>query len=376
MGKPTVSVYLRISSPQRYRKPVWESRTMLRPYWCIVNDQPEHHPEGTYQLRYRKAGKQVWETVQGDGLDALTLSKQRAIELSRKPLGRPKSEPERTEVASFKVSDEVKVYLANVEKLAPKTLAAYRLTLSLFQESCAKIFVHQITKQDLQAFDSFLLKRGDEDRTRANRIQHVVTFLRNKEGRRAGPPVENVAITVKFVEQPPEAYTRSELEELFHASSEADKLLWRFFLGTGFRESEVSVAEYTDINLEKRTIQVIEKTQYGFKPKDCEKRVVPIPDELLTCLAVHKNGSPLIFPKNGQPDGHLLRRLKRIKPDAILHRFRKHFATDRHEAGASARQIQKWLGHSSLETTLRYLATMDDQCEKVRNICNVAHGGL
>src|ERR1035438_4596410 len=237
MGKPTISVYLRISSPQRYRKPVWESRTMLRPYWCIVNDQPEHHPEGTYQLRYRKAGKQVWETVQGDGLDALTLSKQRAIELSRKPLGRPKSEPERTEVASFKVSDEVKVYLANVEKLAPKTLAAYRLTLSFFQESCGKIFVHQITKQDLQAFDSFLLKRGDEDRTRANKIQHLVTFLRNKEGRRAGPPIEGVSIKVKYVEAPPEAYTRQELEDLFRVSSEDDKQLWRFFLGSHANQS-------------------------------------------------------------------------------------------------------------------------------------------
>ncbi len=60
----------------------------------------------------------------------------------------------------------------------------------------------------------------------------------------------------------------------------------------------------------------------------------------------------------------------------ILHRFRKTFATDRHERGASARQIQKWLGHSSLETTLRYLATMDDQSDQVRNIVNGVHAGL
>jgi site-specific recombinase XerD len=60
----------------------------------------------------------------------------------------------------------------------------------------------------------------------------------------------------------------------------------------------------------------------------------------------------------------------------ILHRFRKNFATDRHQAGVSARQIQKWLGHSSLETTLRYLATLDDTSEQVRDICNGAHSGL
>ena len=144
------------------------------------------------------------------------------------------------------MDDEIKTYLSNVEKLAPKTHAAYKLTLDLFQQSCSRIFVHQVTKQDLQAFDSFLLKRGDEDRTRNNRITHVVTFLRNKEGRRAGPPITDVSIRIKYVEAPPEAYTRQELEDLFRVSDEEEKFLWRFFLGTGFRETEVSVAEVTD----------------------------------------------------------------------------------------------------------------------------------
>ena len=201
----------------------------------------------------------------------------------------------------------------------------------------------------------------------------MVTFLRNREGRRSGPPVENVSIRVKFVEAPPEPYTEQELRDLFARSSEDDKFLWRFFLGTGFREAEVAVAEYSDINVEKRTIQVVEKSEYGFKPKDCEKRVVPIPDSLIAELQARKNGCSLIFHRNGKPDGHLLRRLKKYNPSFILHRFRKSFATDRHEHGASARQIQKWLGHSSLETTLRYLAAADDFSEKVRNICNQTH---
>ena len=104
--------------------------------------------------------------------------------------------------------------LTNCEKLAPRSHKAYRLTLAdLFPLSCKKIFVHQITKQDLQAFDTFLLQRGDEDRTRANRVEHVTTFLRNKEGRRAGPPILGVSITIKYVEAPPEAYTRGKLED-------------------------------------------------------------------------------------------------------------------------------------------------------------------
>jgi len=200
-----------------------------------------------------------------------------------------------------------------------------------------------------------------------------VTFLLNREGRRAGPPVKDVSIKIRYVEAPPEPYTEAELRVLFERSTEDDKLLWEFFLGSGFREAEASVAEYSDINAERRTIQVIEKPQYGFRPKDHEKRVVPIPDSLIAKLQARKNGCSLIFGKNGKADGHLLRRLKRYNPDYILHRFRKSFATDRHAQGAPANTIRKWLGHSSLETTLRYLAGMDDQSERVRNICNQTH---
>jgi integrase len=410
-----VSVYIRIrltDGSQPYCPAIWESKKRLRPHWCLVRGKPEHHPEGVYHVRYRFNGKPVWEKVcvGDDHYGAADLAAVRQSQLAdpqdaftKRIVDEQKPEPAEAGPAKHRLDDEVKTYLQNVEKLSHKTHSAYRRTLDLFRQSCGKVYTHQVTKQDLQAFDSFLLEQRQEDRTRHNCITHVVTFLRNKEGRRAGPPITDVSIRVKFVEAPPEAYTRQGLEDLFRVSSDDDKQLWRFLLGTGFREAEASVAEYTDINSEKKTIAIVEKPYLGFRPKDCEKRVVPIPDELIAQLSARKNGSSLIFGKHGQPDGHLLRRLKMVAfkgglncgkcqgiqngqrvscADApvcehwILHRFRKNFATDRHENGASARQIQKWLGHSSLETTLRYLATMDDTSEQVRDICNGAHSGL
>lgn len=402
MRKPKASLYLRFRTPEGKQSPycpaLFDSKRRLRPFWCLVKATPEHHPEASYYSRYKRDGKWMWESL---GTDAATAWSMATATYASDGVAPAPVEPVAKE--SFRLDDEIKTYLSNVEKLSHKTHAAYRLTLDLFRQSCRKIFSHQVTKQDLQAFDSFLLKRGDEDRTRHNRITHVVAFLRNKEGRRAGPPITDVSIRIKYVESPPEAYTRQELEDLFRVSSEDDKQLWRFFLGTGLREAEASVAEYTDINSEKKNISVLEKPYLGFRPKDCEKRSVPIPDDLIARLMAGKNGSSLIFGKGGQPDGHLIRRLKTVAfngglncgkcvgtvnhkevscADApvcekwILHRFRKNFATDRHQAGASARQIQKWLGHSSLETTLRYLAVMDDTSEQVREICNATHVGL
>jgi integrase len=406
--KLNVGLYLRYRTPegkQSANRPVlYDAKKRLRPGWCTVNGIAEHHPDCTYSLRYKKDGKDTWEAVGSEPNAAWALRSAREVPAVAAPaLAIAADEPD-SSPGKFRVDEEIKTYLTNCEKLAPRSHKAYRLTLEdLFPQSCKKIFVHQITKQDLQAFDSFLMLRGDEDRTRANRVEHVTTFLRNKEGRRAGPPILGVSITIKYVEAPPEAYTLEQLEDLFRVSCDEDKTLWRFFLGTGFRESEVSVAEYTDVNPDSKSISVTEKPYFDFKPKDCEKRSVPIKDDLIAQLRARKNGSSLIFPKNGKPDGHLLARLKRaafngglncgkcvgqengkavLCADApvcekwILHKFRKNFATDREAKGAKARKIQKWLGHSSLETTLRYLAVTDDTTDEVRGIVNAVHAGL
>ena len=84
--------------------------------------------------------------------------------------GVPDRKPEPTPAATpsgYRVDDEVRVYLTNLAKLAPKTYRAYKRSLELFQDSCKKIYVHQISKQDLQKFDTDLMEQGDEDRNRS-----------------------------------------------------------------------------------------------------------------------------------------------------------------------------------------------------------------
>lgn len=60
----------------------------------------------------------------------------------------------------------------------------------------------------------------------------------------------------------------------------------------------------------------------------------------------------------------------------ILHKLRKTFATMHHKSGVSARTIQRWLRHSDLDTTLRYLAASDDQNPKIREQVNGTFAGL
>jgi len=52
-----------------------------------------------------------------------------------------------------------------------------------------------------------------------------------------------------------------------------EKSLWRFFLGTGFRESEAAVAEKTDINHDTKSIKEDEKPWCGFQAERLREAV-------------------------------------------------------------------------------------------------------
>jgi integrase len=134
---------------------------------------------------------------------------------------------------------------------------------------------------------------------------------------------------------------------------------------------------------------------------DLASRTAPIGDSLIELLKVRKSvhgDGWLIFPNTeGNPQGHFLRMLKEQALAAglncghcigtldgktvsckeaaccehwILDRFRKTFATMHHAYGVPARTIRLWLGHESLETTLRYLADVELLSEKTRTQVN------
>jgi integrase len=67
-----------------------------------------------------------------------------------------------------------------------------------------------------------------------------------------------------------------------------------------------------------------------------------------------------------QQEGSLLQRQTRCSRWS-LHIFRRTFASWHHNSEISARTLQAWLGHSSLDTTLRYLKVADLRSERIRS---------
>jgi len=246
----------------------------------------------------------------------------------------------------------------------PKTLAAYSTALAYFQLSCPKLYLDDIERGDLLKFCAFLRDTKEQSpRSTYNKFENLMTFLkaqgiRGLVGKNDWP---------RYVQEEPEIYERQELDRLFAACDTEEHLWYEFFLMTGMREQEVMHCSWEDINLTRSTVTVRYKPEYGFSPKNYREREVPIPRKLVRKLKTAKaradKSCGLAFPTAGcRPRLDFLDALKAVAERAKLnpknfwlHKFRATFATWSLWAGVDLRTVQQWVGHSDMESTMRYL---------------------
>ena len=117
----------------------------------------------------------------------------------------------------------------------------------------------------------------------------------------------------------------------------------------------------------------------SWQPKKFKSRVIPIPDSLSVLLEpVRRTG--LMFPNiHRGPDGHFLKKLCALakrsgqEPSAFcLQRFRRTFATTHLRNGATVHEVAGFLGHSNLDTVLRYLSLSNASSPRIRSLANSA----
>jgi integrase/recombinase XerD len=362
----------------RYCPVALSANGRVKPDLVIVNGEQERHPEGAYYLEWRENGRRVRLSVGKDAADASARRLRKEAELNAVNNGAaivPEGKDGHRSIAASVADylDETKL------TKKPKTLAAYGTALAYFVESCHKLNLEDIDRRDLLKFHAFL--RDDKEqapRSCWNKFANVMSFLkangiRGLVGKNDWP---------RFVEEEPEVYEREELDTLFAACDAQERLWFEFFLMTGMREQEVMHCSWDDINLTRGTVTVRYKPEYGFSPKNYREREIPIPARLGKELKALKARSDktcgLVFPTSGcNPKQNFLddlkacaERAKLKKEDFWLHKFRATFATWSLWAGVDLRTVQQWLGHSDMESTMRYLKPSRSQQvrEKVNEI--------
>jgi len=366
----------------RYCPLVLSANGRVKPDFVIVNGQPERHAEGSYYLEWRENGRRVRLSVGKDAADAAARRQSKEAELNARNNG-VAVVPDSGENGHRSIAAAVAEFLEEIELTKkPKTLAAYKTTLNYFTESCPKLFVNDIERKDLLKFSAFLRERKQQSpRSVYNKFENLMSFLKANGIR--GLVRKND--WPRYTEEEPEIYEQEELDALFKACDEQQRLWFEFFLMTGMREQEVMYTYWSDINLNHATVRVSHKPDRGWTPKAYKEREIPIPATLVTSLKARKARTDktcnLLFPTAGcNPKLNFLDDLKTVaeraklkKDNFRLHKFRATFATRCLWAGVDLRTVQQWLGHSDMESTMRYLKPARN--EAVREKVNQIFGG-
>ena len=339
----------------------------IRPDYALVDGKPEHHPEGRYYVDWTENGKRVRKSV---GTDAAQAHAKRLIQESALAATKAgvKNVPTLDKVngkAGKSLSDAIAVYLEETRLTKkPKTHAAYTTALNYFTECCAKQTVTEIERGDLLKFAAFLRDEKEQaPRSCWNKFSNVMSFLK-AQGVRGLMKKDDWP---KFTEEEPEIYEKEELEKVFAACDAEEKLWFEFFLMTGMREQEVMYCYWRDINFAGSILKVSHKPDRGWTPKAYKEREIPVPTKLINNLKEWKKKADktcnLVFATKGcnvkmnfLDDLKAVAERAKLNPDDFwLHKFRATFATWSLWAGVDLRTVQQWLGHSDLESTMRYL---------------------
>ncbi len=214
------------------------------------------------------------------------------------------------------------------------------------------------------------LKRNGKplsDKTRANIMTVLATSLRYAESADVidrAPPIRIRAIAPR----PIECWNFDEYGRLL-GSATAEGEPWESAVllagEAGLRIGEIVALEWVDLDLVANTITVSRQERQGEvgPPKGGKSRTVPMTQRLAAHLRsvprihtgrVMARGGVPIVENNAQIAIYRICR-KAGLPQQAWHRLRHSFATHAALLGVNPLRLQHWLGHSTLNMTLRYV---------------------
>jgi integrase len=270
---------------------------------------------GPFYLRFSTYGRKIWEPA-GDSLEGATEAaetRHHALEAQARGLSVTELDT-LSNAGRIPIKTTCEAFLKLKAGKAKKTLAAYSLHLAEFQEAIGSRvrFMDAINADTMRRYRDWMAQKGLSPKTQHTRLL-TVTFLLKKNGFKNPLAWDEFPV---FEVETAVPYSPDELKKLFPAMDAEEKLRYRFFLGSGLREAEVTYCAWPDLDLSKGTVTVRPKADVGFTPKSHESRSVPLPAPLIAELKVRKKNPPharwIFVNKISEPEKHFLRKLKRI----------------------------------------------------------------
>jgi integrase/recombinase XerD len=392
--------------------PVWKTGEKLD--WTRLKHKGTPIPSvsGTFYLDYTPAGgKRLRKAVGTHPREAKTaLASQQSVVHLRSAGLEVKDAPEiqaYRPLSGPRVAEVVDRFVDHPPlKLRKRSVAKYSNAMLTFKAWTKKTHLSELSRADINAFMSDLVNRDGLDPSTAFDKAVIVQAVMNEHG---ATIKMNKGDWPRTTDRQPSVYEPAVLAALFTAANARESSLFQTFLMTGFRDQEIGFLAWDDFNPKLNTLSVTKKAALGFDPKNYHERTIPIPDELVTILQKHRKtlavDEYLIFPTSrhntmqgrpgGQRDKHMLDTLKSLafraglncgrcqgswkkRPASCkdrpictafgLHKFRHTYATSMLHDGMDIVSLQKLLGHKDLESTRKYLRSLEpaDLLAKIR----------
>lgn len=252
------------------------------------------------------------------------------------------------------------------EGKSEKTARVYKRTIQDFYQYINKPLT-EANVFDFRAWFAYQMKTVTArtcENYRAN-LSSFYQFLLREEIIERNPMLKIKPI--KFYEKTKAAFSAMDLEAIRNACpTKAIRAEFEFLIASGVRVSELCNLNISDVNFQTKEVLI----EHG---KGDKERVVCINDTALyylqQYLETRHDNSDILFlargghrvcPRTVQTQLKILEKNSGVK-DLHPHRCRVHFASMAYKKGMDLRSIQKLLGHSNIETTMGYIAGMDDR---------------
>lgn len=256
-----------------------------------------------------------------------------------------------------------------VEGKSPKTLETYSMVVRSLLE-----FSEELSANHIRMFLLSLQERklkASTVRIYYRSLKTFCTWLIN-EGIISEHPMQNIKppIVPELIIKP---FSQEDIQNLLLLCSGNSFLDLRnraiilLFLDTGLRLAELTNIQLQDINFSSETIRVMGKgsrervVRMGTKTQKAILRYLLMRTDSHDCLWVTEERRPMKRDGIQTTIERLCKRAEITDARPGVHTFRHTFGTRSLINGAGIREVQSLLGHSTLKTTLRYVATVNSE---------------
>ncbi|MGB7757633.1 MAG: tyrosine-type recombinase/integrase [Salinisphaera sp.] len=261
-----------------------------------------------------------------------------------------------------------------------------------FEHNCGRMKKHllpafgnetlgSITPAAIEEFRSQLLASELSRET----IRRIISLLSSvfEYARKTDPNLENPTRKLSHMKtqsKPIEVFSYAETDALLAEGAQnlVEKLIVALALYAGLRASEVLGLNWKNIDLDKKRITICQTARQGklfSMTKGFDWRIVPITSALRPLLIDYRasvSDDGLLFSSDGITPyyqvQHIFTRIKTrtgISTGVTYHGLRHSFATRAAERDIPLPVIQKWLGHSDITTTMRYIHAKADYMDQL-----------